>query len=297
MRKAAVLLVTVLVVFIFLGILMIQSLVVVQRIATVSEVVPPVWVKTAASDQFKPLSEGAHVLAGNLVKTGDGGQATLNWVDGSRIRLAPATSLKVLKCSLNKNNGAETSLFHLDVGRVWVRILQALGERSKFEIRTPTATAGVRGTVFSLAVDPKGETHVSVYEGTVTLQAAGKTLKAEAGQDAVVGRQAEPSKRTMSKAEAATWAKQTGIIGPRLHVNSPTTTEVAADAETVTVTGATEPAATVTVNGRPAKLDAENAFHVNLPFAGDQSQLRVVVTARDRRGAETSQEFVLSRTK
>ena len=97
MRKAAVLLITVLVVFIFLGILMMQSLMVVQRIATVSEVVPPVWVQAAASDELKPLSEGARVLAGNLVKTGDAGQATLNWVDGSRIRVAPATSLKVLR--------------------------------------------------------------------------------------------------------------------------------------------------------------------------------------------------------
>ena len=296
MRKAAVLLVTVLVVFIFLGILMMQSLMVVQRIATVSEVVPPVWVQAAASDELKPLSEGARVLAGNLVKTGDAGQATLNWVDGSRIRLAPATSLKVLKCSLNKNNGAKTSLFHLDVGRVWIRILEVLGERSKFEIRTPTATAGVRGTVFSVEVGSDGQTRVSVYEGSVGLHAGGKTLETAAGQQAVIGRQAEPSKAAMSAPEAATWAGQSGIVGPRLKVNAPATGEIAANADTVTVAGVAEPGAKVTVNGQPAQPDADNAFQVDLPFAGDQSELRVVVTARDRRGGETSRELLLNRT-
>ena len=279
MRKAAVLLVTVLVVFIFLGILMMQSLMVVQRIATVSEVVPPVWVQAAASDELKPLSEGARVLAGNLVKTGDAGQATLNWVDGSRIRLAPATSLKVLKCSLNNNNGAKTSLFHLDVGRVWIRILEVLGERSKFEIRTPTATAGVRGTVFSVEVGSDGQTRVSVYEGSVGLHAGGKTLETAAGQQAVIGRQAEPSKAVMSAPEAATWAGQ-----------------IAANADTVTVAGVAEPGAKVTVNGQPAQADTDNAFQVDLPFAGDQSELKVVVTARDRRGGETSRELLLNRT-
>ena len=297
MRKAAVLLISVLMIFIFLAIMMTQSLMIVQRLATVTEVVPPVWVKSATDADFRPLYEDAMVRAGDLVKTSENGRLTLNWVDGSRIRLDPSTTLKVLKCSLNKSSNARTSLFHLDVGRVWIRILEALGERSKFQIRTPTVTAGVRGTVFSVEITADGDTQISVYEGSVALEAAGKLLKAGAGENAVIGRQSAPTKLTMSDEEAAAWDEQGGIVGPRLELKTPATAEVAPDAQKVTIEGVAEPNAEVTVNDRPVELDSDSRFQLHLPFDTNQSHLKLVITVRDRRGEETRQELVLSRTK
>jgi len=296
MHKAAVLLISVLVVFIFVGIVMVQSLMIVQRIATVSEVVPPVWVKSHTDGDFRTVDDRAMVRAGDLVKTGPDAKVTLNWVDGSRIRLAPATTLKVLKCTLNKSNDAKTSLFHLDVGSVWIRLLEVLGGRSKFEISTPTATAGVRGTVFSVEVNAQGDTQVSVHEGSVAVRVDGQLLEADAGENALIGRQSRPNKHTMTQASAAAWAVQSGIISPRLQLTAPVTTEFAPDADTVTVAGIAEPGAWVSVNGQPAQLGRDSRFQLDVPFDMDQSQLKIVVTVRDRRGAETSQDLVVTRT-
>jgi hypothetical protein len=43
------------------------------------------------------------------------------------------------------------------------------------EISSPSGVAGVRGTVFGVAVDPKGKTGISTLEGAVATTAKGQT--------------------------------------------------------------------------------------------------------------------------
>ena len=284
MRKSAILLVGVLGIFIFLGVLMMQSLVIVQRIASVSGVAGEVFVKAATDDDFRPLGDTEHVLAGYMVRTGTDGAVTLNWVDGSRIRLAPETSIRVRKCSLNTNTKQTTSLFDLDVGRIWVRVLSALGGKTKFEVRTPTATAGVRGTVFSVAVDEAGQTSVAVFEGEVAVETDGGSATVAPGQQATVaGNAAQVSPQPEAVVE---WERQSGIIGPRLELEVGDTVTVAEGAESVTITGTSEPGATVTINGSPVELDAKNAFTAQVPVDGATDAM-IVVTASDYRGGQT----------
>ncbi|MBD3293432.1 MAG: hypothetical protein GF393_10945 [Armatimonadia bacterium] len=284
MRKSAILLVGVLAIFIFLGVLMMQSLVIVQRIASVSGASGDVFVKSATDDDFQPLGETEHVLAGYVVRTGTDGAVTLNWVDGSRIRLAPDTSIKVRKCSLNTSTKQTTSLFDLDAGRIWVRVLSALGGKTKFEVRTPTATAGVRGTVFSVAVDDGGQTSVAVYEGEVAVDAEGGTATVASGQQATV--QGASAQVAAQPEDALDWDAQSGIIGPRLELEVEESVRVPEGAESVSIAGTSEPGATVTINGSAVELDRKNAFTADVPVEGVGDGM-IVVTATDYRGGKT----------
>jgi len=293
MRKSAVLLVGVLGVFIFLGVLMVQSLVIVQRIASVSEVVGDVYVKARGASDFSPLGDREHVLAGYTVKTGPGAGVTLNWVDGSRIRIGPETTMRVRKCVLNRNTQARTSLFDLEVGRIWVRVLSALSGQNKFEIRTPTATAGVRGTVFLVEVDESGETEVAVYEGEVHLKSRKGEASVPAGHMALVEGGHEPVVQQQPPGALA-WEEQTGIIGPRLDLDLGPQVTVPASTKTITITGISEPGATVTINGSQVQLDRKNRFAAEVPINIDSDGI-ILVTARDMRGATTTRAISVIR--
>lgn len=292
MRKSAILLVGVLGIFIFLAVLMMQSLVIVQRIASVSGVAGEVLVKSATDNDFRPIGDADHVLAGYIVRTGADGDVTLNWVDGSRIRLAPETSIRVRKASLNTNTKETTSLFDLDTGRIWVRVLSAIGGKTKFEVRTPTATAGVRGTVFSVAVDGSGHTSVAVYEGEVEVDAESGTASVAPGQMASV--EGEVAHVSRLADDALNWSAQAGIIGPRLELDDEETVVVPEGAESITVSGVSEPGATITINGTHVELDRGNAFAAEVPVDGIADGI-IVVTATDDRGGQTVKAVSLTR--
>lgn len=284
MRKSAVLLVAVLGGSIVLGVMMLQSLVIVQRIATVSEVTGPVYVMTRTGEQFVPLGDRQRVAAGTAVKTGPEGGLTLNWVDGSRVRLGPNTSIRVRKCALNTSTQSSTSLFDLDVGRIWVRVLPRHGERTRFEVRTPTAIAGVQGTVFSVAVGPSGATDVAVYEGRVQVSGRGGAAQVGAGQEASASNRGAPA--VASQPDMAAWNQHVGIVGPRLDLDLEPQVSLPAGARTLTVSGVSEPGARVTINGSPVALDHRNRFAAEVPIAADTDGM-VVVSAADTRGATT----------
>ncbi len=293
MRKSALLLVGVLAIFIFIGVMMMQSLVIVQRIASVSEVAGQVYVKARGDADFKPLGDKQHVLAGYTVRTGPGSGVTLNWVNGSRVRLGPETSVRVRKCTLNTSTRATTSLFDLDVGRIWVRVLTILGGRSKFEIRTPTATAGVRGTVFFVEVDESGVTRVAVHEGEVAIVGQVGAASVGAGQE-VTAIGGEPSV-TDRPQEVLDWEEQTGIIGPRLDLDVGPEVAPPAGADVLTVTGVSEPGATVTINGSRVELDRSNHFTAEVPVdRGDQGI--ILVSASDNRGGTTVRAIAIVET-
>jgi len=295
MRKSAVLLVGVLGIFIFLAVMMLQSLVIVQRIASVSDVAGDVYAKARADVDFSALGDGQHVLAGTTVRTGPASGVTLNWVDGSRVRLGPETSIRVRKCTVNTSTRDTTSLFDLDVGRIWVRVLSVLGGQTKFEVHTPTATAGVRGTVFSVAVDASGETQVAVYEGEVHVAGEAGQASVGPGQQATVAAGVEHPAVTGRAHDAFDWQDQTGIIGPRLDLDVGSQVEAPPGTTSVTISGVAEPGARVSINGTAVELDRRHRFAAQVPV-GAGAEGMIVVNAEDYRGGTTVRAVAITQS-
>lgn len=120
--------------------------------------------KLAASQDWKRVAGTAatQLAGGDEVRTKRAATAEIMLESGSLIRLAPSSSFKL---SAEETGGVS---LHLFVGklRAWVKKV-----KSTFEIRTPTAVCAVRGTEFSLDVDPRNSnTQVDLFRGTLDIR-------------------------------------------------------------------------------------------------------------------------------
>lgn len=285
MRKMAVFFIFVFMIIVLVGAFLGQSLMVMQRIAHVSNVLGPVQVKARSQQEFRPLADARFVKAGDTLSTGPETSLALNWVDGTRIRVGPNTVMTVLQCHINKSTDAETSVFRLDLGQIWIRIIKVLSQQSKFEIRTPTATAGVRGTTFSVNVT-EGGTEVSVYDGTVSVQTrSGSVDVGESKRLVLLG--AAPQVVQFTPADRQTWDESIADLGPYLAIERPEPQETIRSG-TVTVKGRCEQNAKLTINDRPVTPKPNGRFTVELPVSPQQPTFTVQAVATDVRGQSTT---------
>jgi len=115
------------------------------------------------------LAEGASIEARDTLTVQDGAlEVTLE--DDSVLALAAGSVLQVNEAVFTPEG--RTFLGFLHAGSLWTSVRKTLeGEKSRFEVSTDRAVAGVRGTVFRMDVaegdDGANDTLVSVEEGQV----------------------------------------------------------------------------------------------------------------------------------
>ncbi|MCX7597412.1 MAG: FecR family protein [Armatimonadetes bacterium] len=258
-----------------------QSLLILQRIAAVSDVQGEVKVQSARDGAFYPISEARYVRAGDVIRTGQG-SVTLNWIDGTRVRVGAHTALKILKSQLNTATEATVSTFRLDMGEVWVRVRKLLNPRSKFEVVTPTCTAGVRGTLFAIRVQPSGETNVSVLEGKVQVSSGGRSVviermsHAQATLSGVQIQRLDPQRHTVLR-------DLNRIDVPFVLLTEPSGNTAELHEGAILVKGVAEKGATVTVNGQTVHLNPNGNFTARVQAQRNQ-KVTVTVVASDERG-------------
>lgn len=282
MRKAAVLLLSTTAILMVVGMVMVQSLLILQRVAAVEEAQGMVWVRQRGHEEFSPLADRPRVAAGDMIRTDASGRVDLHYVDGTRMRIGPNTRMTVLKSHHNAATNADVQTFKLDLGRVWIRVLKVLSQKSKFEVITPTATAGVRGTIFAVEVKPDGETLVSVKEGRVAVGSGDSRQEVEAGK---MSRGAEVA--ALDPDEQALWEQNGAVAGPYLEVKQPLAGSTVLAGEAIAVTGVAEPGATVTVNGQNQPLKLQKLFTGTVTAPQKPGPFDVTVEATDRRGLVT----------
>ena len=124
----------------------------------------------------------------DLLKTDATGRMRIGLDDGSILSMGNSSELRVVR----HNAGAQQSQLELSFGRLRSQVVKLTRSGSQFEVRTPSAVAGVIGTDFFLDVTPT-HTHLVVYEGVVTLTPIiagvlqeGQTVQVRAGQSADV---------------------------------------------------------------------------------------------------------------
>jgi hypothetical protein len=134
-----------------------------------------------------------HVLnPGDRVRTGDQSHAVVTFLDGSTVEIEPATTITVVQATAAAS-GALTIQLEQAVGRTWSSVQRLLHPDSKFELRTPTTTATVRGTGFVTDVLASGATTVATTDGIVEVSAQGTTVVVPAGSLTTVQPSAAPS--------------------------------------------------------------------------------------------------------
>jgi len=116
-----------------------------------------------------PLSANEFLAAGDRIRTGPGSIAELVIDNQSILRLRENSKLSINAIQDSgrlKNREAGTQV-GLDLGKVWVKVRKWAGPIVGFEVRLPTAIAGVHGTIFECAARADSSGEVRVHEGVV----------------------------------------------------------------------------------------------------------------------------------
>ncbi|MFQ6131097.1 MAG: FecR domain-containing protein [Armatimonadota bacterium] len=295
MRKYATVLVVAAVIMLVAAFAVTNTLFVMERVAAVESAAGDVQIKPRGEGEFRPLGEGRNVKTGDTLRTGSDASVELSWVDGTRLKLDSGTTMTILKCSFDSLDRVDTSIFRVDLGRIWVRVVKILTRGSKFEVQTPAATAGIRGTVFSVDVGPDGATTISVWDGSVALAAGGANTEIPGGQVARIaaGGSSAELESLSSEAQAA-WQEQQHFVGPYLSLTSPVQGAEMVGSS-VHVEGDAEPHASVTVNEQAIETTRRGHFSADLPVADLGDPPTVTVVATDRHDAQTTLARTLAR--
>jgi len=129
-------------------------------------VTTPVDVDTNNSAGFHPGLPGQELTAGNIVRTGDGGHAAIQFPDGSFVRMAPATTVTLTSAQLAKDGTLQSASLVQKVGRTFTNV-QHLVSGASFQVGGHSVSAAVRGTQFEVLVRPDNTNLIKVFDGTV----------------------------------------------------------------------------------------------------------------------------------
>jgi hypothetical protein len=142
------------------------------------------------STDFAPALDGDVLASGDFVRSSKDGRAVLTFFDASTLSVDPGSLVKVL--TLNRvGSGGIQLLVEQTLGRSWAAVSKLKTPDSKFEIKTPSSIASVRGTSFETAVtqNADGTTSVTyrVDDGQVLVTAnAGGSVTVGAGQQVTI---------------------------------------------------------------------------------------------------------------
>src|SRR5512135_3237974 len=134
-----------------------------------------------------PLTKGAEINAGEAISTAAGARAQVRFVDGGYVSLQPNTLFRVDEFNYqNKTDGGEKGFFSLLKGGLRA-ITGAIGHVNKqtYQVKTPAATVGIRGTGYTMALRDDG-LFVNVGEGAISLMNNAGLLVVTAGNAAFV---------------------------------------------------------------------------------------------------------------
>ena len=141
----------------------------------------------------RPLLVDAKVPAGSVLRTGADAFVTLVMPDESRLTVQPGSEARLDKVQGFRGFDGQNTQIHLEQGRVETSVAAQRGPAARYQIRTPTAYIGVRGTEFRVGSDAAsqaaqaevtgGEVRMGATRGaTATAVPAGYGLVATPGQ-------------------------------------------------------------------------------------------------------------------
>ncbi|MBA4177481.1 MAG: hypothetical protein C0505_13130 [Leptothrix sp. (in: Bacteria)] len=99
-----------------------------------------------------PLAAAAQLSAGDIVTTGPQSSASVRFLDGSRALLGPGGRLRITRHVQLQGSGTVDTTLQLDGGALETRVVPTQ-PAPRFELRTPVANLGVRGTEFRARLD------------------------------------------------------------------------------------------------------------------------------------------------
>lgn len=119
-----------------------------------------------------PLTLGTAVEVGDRVRTHTAGRVRLLFSDGSTLVLGEGSDLRIDEHVFDPSGGKTKTLLRVLEGKVRALVSEYYGDRSaSYEIETPGAVAGVRGTEFIVEYDAdRATSDIATFQGAVAVR-------------------------------------------------------------------------------------------------------------------------------
>jgi hypothetical protein len=151
------------------------------------------------ADCWEELEKDTLLQQGDEISCDPDGAVALQFENGTQVVIEDTTQLKI--ASFFTKDGVDFTLFKLQQGRILATVPRPFVPKSDFKIKSPTGTASVRGTVFSVSYDPGSKSMLTTTkEGVVEVdpdKAGLPTVQVPAGKEV------EVTSSAMSKVVAA----------------------------------------------------------------------------------------------
>lgn len=138
------------------------------------------------------VSVGMTLSAGDQLITGEDASVSIGFVDGSKMLLYPNSQLTLSQINGIAELGFATTSVALEKGRMESEVKPQRSKASKYEIRTPTAQLGVRGTRFRTALSSDAILRSEVVEGLVGVANNKGSVNVPSGFGTLVERNTAP---------------------------------------------------------------------------------------------------------
>jgi len=148
---------------------------------TITSLRGEISVTTDADTGWQPAHEGLPLTAGQRLRSGPASMASLQFADGSRLHLAANSELAIVQLEQRQ---AETMIVELvqPVGQTRHQVNPARTAAASYLVHTPSGSAEVRGTTFTIAVAADGHAYVAVDEGSVLVKSDSAAVTIGAGR-------------------------------------------------------------------------------------------------------------------
>jgi ferric-dicitrate binding protein FerR (iron transport regulator) len=181
---------------------------------TIENVSGTTSVLAAGTTTWKAAPPGTKLFANDRLRTDSASSAEIRWSNGGTLRLAEKSSLTV-KEPAGKAVPPDVKLLN---GKVWATMKKLAGTGKNFSVESPTAVAGIRGTVFRLDVGADSATDVLVYEGKVAVGPSGSPKGDTAKSDTTARREIQGPSEIEGPTEVTLTEWVTIVAGQQIRV-------------------------------------------------------------------------------
>ncbi|HVY20772.1 MAG TPA: FecR domain-containing protein [Bauldia sp.] len=122
------------------------------------------------------LNVSSPVYAGDHINTGPVGEAQIKFMDNTKLVVGPNSSMVIDAFVFSSNNTAKQ--ITIDAAKGVFRFFTGVSQKNAYQINTPTATIGVRGTQFDISIESQGTTRIANFEGQTQICPLGTTNRA-----------------------------------------------------------------------------------------------------------------------
>jgi hypothetical protein len=129
-----------------------------------------------------PLKKNDRIMKGQEVKVGDKSRIELKYPDGTVMRFAERSVIKMDDISYDGKTQNKNVKVNLGSGKVWANVKKLITADSRVEVKTVNAVAGVRGTVYRVNVEEDNSALVKVYDGAVNVSGVPKETAKSSNQ-------------------------------------------------------------------------------------------------------------------